>query len=649
MGIEIGAKILKNLDLAQNYKWLERNNAGAYSSSTVVGMNTQRSQGLFVVPFGEQGNLISVLSKMEESIFIKNSLHDISVNRYSSTVFPHGNRYLEKFDLNPFPRFIYKIGRSVIHKTLFLVENENLLIMRYELKNQNKPIKIIIKPFITVRPNHILFDDVKGVNTDTYLGQHWVRWAPRVNLPELYVFFSRGEFVPATLWYHNFYYPDDEAKYTEQTEDLFNPGFFQIELNPYDSVDLFISTDELDFNSLNYERIYRDEAARRYYPKSLNRRERMSLDLRLNFSKLVTEKGKKLIPISTLNDENSLRDQLILLPSLLISKKGQKKFISILLELAKSVNNNGLLPVHYPAENHHFGAADLSLWMFELVYQYYLKTDNLEPIETQLYESLRSIFNAYQKGTSGNIYADKDSLIYSGNSSTSTSWIPLTENEGDVLRYGKMLEINALWYNAVRILEEFSLRLNKKRQAGKFRKTAEKTAVSFLKTFFNDEKNIFYDFVNNKTKNNDFRINQIIPLSLSFSVVDKEKSQKLLGDIEEKLVTPYGLKSQDKRIVQNGKFISKSKPAYYCGAVWPWTIYLYIRACLNYKADKDQFSSNMLTYLKPFYKLMDEGLLGYLPEIIENNGKPSQNGIADYTPSMAALVWAEKILKGTGK
>jgi len=284
-----------------------------------------------------------------------------------------------------------------------------------------------------------------------------------------------------------------------------------------------------------------------------------------------------------------------------------------------------------------------------MAYQYYLKTDSLEPIESELYDSLRSIFTAYQKGTSSSIYAHKDGLIYSGNSSTNTSWIPLTENNGDILRYGKLLEINALWYNAAKILEQFSLRLGKKRMAGKFKKTAEKTASSFLKVFYDDKKGVFFDFVNNKTKNTDFRINQAVPLSLSFCVIDEDKSQELLGDIEEKLVTPYGLKSQDKHIDQNGKIITKSKPAYYCGAVWPWTIYLYIQAGLKLKADKEQFSSYMLDYLKPFYELMDEGLLGYLPEIIESNGKPEQKGIDDYTPSMAALVWAEHILKGTKK
>ncbi len=644
MGIDIGADIINNLDIAQNYKWLERNKAGAYSSSTIVGMNTQRSQGLLVVPFGETGNLISVLSKMEESVFIENSLHDISVNRYSNTIFPHGNKYLQKFEQNPFPRFIYQIEARIIHKTLFLLEEQNLLVLRYELKNQEKPVKIIIKPFITVRPNQGLSNDVKIVNTDSYLGQGWVRWAPRANLPELYVFFNRGEFVPATLWYHNFYYQDDEEKFTELTEDLFNPGFFRVELKPYDAIDLFISTDKLDLNSLNYESIYRKEAARRFHPQNLQKSDRLSLDLRLNFSKLTAGKDQKIIPVSSLESENSLRDQLLILPSLLISKMGQKQFINILVDLVKSLNN-GLLPIHYPAANPNYGAADLSLWIFELAFQYLVKTDDLQPIETHLYDSLRTIYNAYLKGTSGNIYVDKDSLVYSGNSSTSTSWIPLTDINGEVLRYGKLLEVNALWYNAVRILEEFSMRLNKKRLAGKFKKMAGKIAENFSKTLFNTEKDTFFDFVNLKTKNNDFRINQIVPLSLSFCVIEKAESIKLLKEIEEKLVTPYGLKSQDKNIEQNGKFISKNKPAYYCGAVWPWTIYLYIRACLNLQSNDEYIRSDLLKYIQPCYGLMSEGLLGYLPEIVMLNEKASQNGIADYTPSMAALVWVDEILK----
>lgn len=644
MGIRIDADILNDINLAKEYQWLERTRDGAYAASTIAGMNITRSHGLFVTPYGVDNEKIVVLSKFEESVFINNSLHEISVNHYTDTIFPQGYKYLKRFEQNPFPKFIYHIEDRIIHKTLFMSEAENILVVRYELKNQGDPVKMVMKPFLAGRPNNELIKENQGLNTDSYLGQHWVRWAPMPDRPELYIYFTRGEFVPATLWYHNFYYPADNKDTAKETEDLFNPGFFQLQLRPYQTVDLFISTKELDINRLDYEALYRREAATRFYPRKGNKEQHTFLDLKANYLKTLPEEKDAALLISSLHNESSLRDLLFIMPSLLISDEGKKQFFSMFNNILKSLEA-GLLPCEYPVTRKPlFCAADLSLWLFQLWHEYVLHNEQENLISGEIFETLHAVTDAYSKGTTNNIYADKDGLLYSGNSNINTSWISLLDKDGKVLRFGKLFEMNALWYNALKIMEEFSLRLSKKRWANKYNKMAQKAAASFQELFYNPDENEYYDFVNHNGKNSDFRINQIIPLSLSFSILDNEASLKLLSKIEQKLVTPFGLKSKAQSVELNGKVISRKNAEYYNGAIWPWSIQLYIRACLNYKLNVDHLANDLKEYFHPILRLVSQGLLGYIPEAVKMNEVVHQHGMEDFTPSLAAFIWMEETL-----
>jgi len=644
MSIEINADILQNLEWSQTYEWLERNKTGAYAASTVTGMNLRRTHGLFVVTSPEKNNRIILLSKLEDSVFLGNSLYELSANRYADTVFPKGFEYLQKFEMKPFPCFTYQIEDRLIQKTLFLLQDKNILVVRYELKNQGPPIKLVIKPFLAGRDSYQLIKENLGLNTDSYLGQSWVRWSPRADLPALYIYFNHGEFIPASLWYHNFFYPLDEAKGQEKTEDLFNPGFLQFQLKPYDTLDLYVSTEDLNINELDYEKLYRLEASRRFYPRKGNESHARYLDLQATFSGMLLSDEFQMPPVSLLMKERALRDRLIMMPAILLSENGPAHFRHLIIKILKELDN-GLLPILVTENSTPFyGAADLSLWIFELAYAYFMETHDRKFFEEKLFDILRSIYEAYAKGTSGNIYLDKDGLLVSGNHTLNSSWIPLKDEKGEVLRYGKLLEINALWFNALKILERLSLELNKKRFSNKFRKAAEKTALSFSKVFFNPESGLYYDFVNEQQKNEAFRINQIIPISLSFSPLEPSQARHLLSAVEKKLVTPFGLKSLDTDRKLDERPISRRQAEYFNGAVWPWTINLYVRSCLLFKNHDAHFANDLFTYFAPLLETMNEGLLGYVPEVLKLNRQVHQHGLPDYAPAVAALIWVGKVL-----
>ena len=629
--------ILKNLNIISEYEWLERNNKGCYSYSTIIGMNTRREHGMFVAPSYDFAQKIVLLSKFEESIFVDNTLYEISTNQYSHNIFPHGYKYLDEFRLHPIPTFNFKVEDRLVTKRLFLCSDENILVVRYELKNQGKPVKIIIKPFLTARYNNRLTDKIQGMNTDSYLGHNSVRWAPRSDLPQLYTYFNTGEYVTATLWYHKFYYTHDSLKYAEQVEDLLNPGFFQVTLKPYNHLDLFVSTGEIPDFELDYESLFRRELERRQLepisqPVELNRIQELKDTVRQS---IISPTGKNFISISTINTQNQLRDILFSIPGLYFPKKQFKEFKNIFNQIADLLED-GLLPLSFPNQvsKNQYAAADLSLWLIHLAYQYLEESDDAAFFDGKLYDKMRSIIDYYMQGTKYNIYKDKDNLIFSGDRNVDLSWSSSNQNSPDQVRYGKLVEINALWYNALCILEYLSKRLNKTRFTNKYQKTAKKVKDSFNKVFLDKDNNAFYDYIANDVKSTEFNINQLIPLALPFRMISDEFARNVLKNIDELLLTPYGI-----RVCP----FEKQKTSTPCrNLIKPSAIHLYLQICLYYKP----FAEDIFDYFTPLMDLTSKGLLGFIPEYVANGAEDyTHEGIPDYTTSLASLIYADYVFR----
>jgi predicted glycogen debranching enzyme len=612
-------------------------------------MNSRREHGLLVIPHENTGKKAILLSKFEESIFVDNHLHDISTNTYRDITFPKGHKFQQKFEMNPFPRFIYQVEDRIIHKTLFLLENRNILILRYELRNQGRPIKIILKPFLSGRYNNVLADDLQGFNTDTYLGQHYVRWAPKADMPELNVYYNRGEFISATLWYHNFHYSQDLARYGFSTEDLFNPGFFQATLKPYEAFDLYLSPEEVTDIVLDYDALYSQEALARGFSGEDDFRKPAINHYRARAQRVISEPCKwTSVNMSSYSGSNQTRDLFLSLPGLCLADGRFGPFKMIFTNLVQELQN-GLLPATYPEiHEKNYGTADLSLLLINIGYLYWTMSKDISYFEGEIFEALQSIIHHYEKGAAFNIYCDKDGLVFCGDRATSLSGIPLKSANGDVLRHGKLLEINALWYSSLRIMEVFAAKLNKKKLVERYNKFAERARTAFNRQFINETKLSFYDFILNNQKNEDFRSVQIIPLILPFTPVPDAFAKQVLMRIDEELLTPYGLRSQSKydpgfRQTEDMP-VNRRTAEYYCGSVWPWTQSLYIRACLKYRREKTNLAEELRTYFAPLQQLADSGLLGYIPEAVNMNQHIRQSGIEDFTPSLADIIWSEYLL-----
>ncbi len=643
--MEFHKDVLSDIGKAQQYDWLDANAQGAYSSSTICGMNTRREHGLLVVPHPLYNRKVVTLAKFEETIFVENKLYEISTNAYKDNIYPHGYQYQEKFICEPFPTYYYQVEDRRIRKVMFLLENQNVLLVRYELTTQGRPITLVIKPFIAVRFNDSLNTEIQGLNTDTYLGESFVRWAPRPAMPELYIYFEKGEFIPATLWYHGFIYPKDVNRFKAGSEDLFNPGFFQVDIKPYETFDLFISVQALDRFKMDFEEQYFLESKRRkfHYFNFVPRNENLEKLIK-NFQKAVQIKENKLIfPLSHFQNKFKTFFFLQALNAFLHLSENYELVKNTIKNVLTTIDA-GILPSNYPFGDDRpvYNQVDLSLWLIQLIYEYYQKTQDLKFVD-EIFDQLRSIIDAFQKGTNFNTYADKDGLIFSGERKINVSWIPLRSPEGIVVRYGKLLEINALWFNALNVMARFSEKLNKKRLQFKYKQLIKKVAKSFTEKFITEQQKGFYDFIHGAEKNEDFRINQIIPLILPFQLVDEVIATSVLKRIEEELLTPYGLRSRsiyDKSLTESS---GNQGVEYFNGAIWPWTVCWYIKAILTWPGSKN-IAKIWSNYFAPLFSLTTKGLIGFIPEAIRIKDGLKILGLEDFLPSISSVVLADYLI-----
>jgi len=648
MKIEFDINVCGNFNLAANKEWLETNSLGGYASSTIYGLNNRRHHGLFVVPVGNKTEKTIILSKFEESIFIGKQLYELSTNQFTGGIYPDGFQYLANFSINPFPKFQFEIGGKRVEKTIFMLHDKHTLVIRYAYKNQGPPLNFILKPMLAGREINDLAHEVSNINTDSYLESGVVKLAPKDSVPELKIYFQRGEYIPAPLWYHNYLYDKDFRRKQngsdEMTEDLFNPGFFSFTLEPYDTFDMIISVNEQ--SNLDYESLFLQEKKfRRTYNPDMDNLPLVAKDISKRLE-ILSKRGSPSVPLHVSNyprDDQNTREMLFSLWGLALLEKDKIQIEHTLITYIK-VLKQGLLPAEVLSgqKSDKDQPADINLIFINLIYYLYKNRIDLKFIEENLLEACRNIIEIYSKGSNPIIYQDVDGLIFSGSQSVNTSWFPIgSDNNGEV-RYGKICEINALWYNSLKIMEFFSRETGKGKQAKKYADMAELTKKSFQKEFWDTKLLRYCDCIKGNLKEEIFSISQLILISLPFSILDIERGILVLKQIEEHLLTPLGLRSlSPHEKLYKGRLdnsINNHKSDYFTGSIWPWTIGMYMDAVVKLRGNNQQVIDGLNKYLETLGQFFYEQGNGNISEFFEGNPPHRRNGRICYGLNLTELL-----------
>ena len=323
------------------------------------------------------------------------------------------------------------------------------------------------------------------------------------------------------------------------------------------------------------------------------------------------------------------RDTMIALPGICLSTRRYDEAKSILRTFAR-YEKEGLMPNLFPegGKEPMYNTVDAALLFINCVWLYYDATKDLAFVE-EMYPVMERILNGYRRGTRFGIHMAQDGLIMAGEGLDQVTWMDV--RVGEILptpRHGKPVEVNAYWYNALRIMAEFS----RKRDGDGtgYETLAEKVKESFTETFWMEEKHCLKDVISGTDADMQIRCNQIWAVSMPFTMLDPEREQQVVDTVFEKLYTPYGLRtlSQDDpqfRPSYGGEVLERDL-AYHQGTVWVYPLGAYYLARLKVNGDSEETKEEVKAHLEVMESALREGCIGQLPEIYDGENPVSSKG-----------------------
>lgn len=640
--IELDQQSCRDFNTATSTEWLETNGIGGFASSTVIGLNTRRYHGLLTAATKPPVGRVLLLSKLEETLVIDGRRHELSANQYPGVVHPQGFNYQTGFRLAPFPTFTYEIEGLRLRKSVFMVHGENTTVVQYELEPPSDHISLEVRPLIAFRDYHSTTHENGALNPHFETKDGEATFRPYADLPPLHLAHDPAEIDSNGFWYRNFQYAVEQERGLDFAEDLFSPCAFKFDLSVNHNVNIIASTESHDVANAG---VYRKNEIERRLAVDKHAGETSALVSLLTAAAdqfiVARKRGETVIAgYHWFGDWG--RDTMIALAGLTLVNGRSDVARNILEEFAAHVDQ-GMLPNRFPdaGEPPEYNTVDATLWFFEAVRSFVQYTDDYEFVRTRLYAALRDIIDWHVKGTRYQIHVDDDGLLFSGEPGVQLTWMDAKVGDWVVTpRHGKPVEIQALWYNALRVMEHLARSFDESNAEKKYGAMASKARASFNQKFWNEETGCLYDVVNGEHRDASIRPNQVIAISLSNTMVSKDRAASVLRVVERELLTPRGLRTLSPA---DPKYIGRYEGspavrdgAYHQGTVWPWLMGPYLTAHTRIFG-KHKFAAE---WLENFKGHLREACLGQVSEIFDGDAPHAPRGCVAQAWSVAELLRA---------
>ncbi len=584
MQVRIEKDICRNIGEALSLEWLETDGAGGYASSTILMCHTRKYHGLLVPNLADPPGRHVLLSKFEDSVFVKNEEFFFSCHQYPGVFFPDSTHVLQGYEFDYCPRFVFKIGTIVIHRRIMLVQGGGCVLVRYSCESGGT-LRLRLKPFLAFRGHHRLSKENSFIRRDVTRTSYGFEFQPYEGMPGLIIQTSgEAEFTPMPLWYKDFEYVRERERGYDFREDLFMPGLLEMELAEGREVYLSASIREC---GKNHQALWEDEK---------NQRKQASSFVRNCVQTVCSDGERKMLegairsgrcfPVRTPTGRNTVvagyhwfsdwgRDTLISLPGLTFCSGRPQDGVEILKAIGE-YERGGLLPNFFTdAGKAAYNSVDSSLWYFWSVQQMMDHTGDLKTVEESFWPVMKKIIRNFMAGTDHEIYAAGNGLLHAGDSTTQLTWMDASVDGRPVTpRAGYAVEVNALWYNALCFAKD----LSDKFQDGDMdlKDTISNIRDSFEKVFWVEDGSYLADVFTGNGIDPSVRPNQIIAVSLPYRAIDADKCEGVVERVVSDLLTPYGLRTlspADPAYIGRYRGDPEQRDtAYHQGTVWPWLI-----------------------------------------------------------------------------
>jgi predicted glycogen debranching enzyme len=643
--IRFNETICRDLNTSAKREWLETNGLGGFASSTISGINTRRYHGLLVAATKPPVGRMVLLSKVEETLIINGRRHELSANRYPGVVHPQGYQYLKEFRQDPFPVFVYQVEDVELEKSVFLVHGENTTVVQYAVRGTgDAPCTLELRPLIAFRDYHNTTHANEALNPACETGPGSLKFTPYAGLPPLFLAHDDAAIRPTGDWYRSFEYDVERDRGLDFQEDLFNPCALVLDLNRNARPAWIASTEahsSSTADSLRDREIKRRQALFESAPVD----DPFVRSLVLAADQFIVQRGQESTVIAGYHWFSDWgRDTMIALPGLALATNRPDVARSILLSFALHVDR-GMLPNRFPdaGEAPEYNTVDATLWFFEAVRAFVEKTGDYEFIRKSLYPVLADIVSWHERGTRYGIRVDADGLLCAGEPGVQLTWMDAKIGDWVVTpRQGKPVEIQALWYNALRIMEDLAEAYGYDSDRGRYADMAERTRTAFASLFWNESQGCLFDVVDGEYRDGAIRPNQIFAVSLIHQMLSPEQARSVVSVVQRELRTPYGLRSlAPSDPAYRGRYDGdphSRDSAYHQGTVWPWLLGPFLRAYLQANNHSQTARVQAEQWLAALKAYVESSGVGQVPEVFDGDAPHRAGGCMAQAWSIAELL-----------
>jgi len=636
---------LVNLEYSLSRELIRSNRAGSYASSTIIGCNTRKYHGLLVCPLEEMdGEHHVLLSTLDATVIQHNKEFNLGIHKYEGDRYvPKGHKYVREFDTTKTSYLVYRVGGVVLSREILLVSKAEQVLVKYTLLDAHSETLLRLQPFLAFRNFHALSKSNLYANTRYEEVENGIMSKLYEGYPGLYMQCSKAaEFVPVPDWYFNVEYMEEQKRGYEYKEDLYVPGYFEMPIKKGESVIFSASTSKVAANGL--KRKFTSELKQRIPKDSLK-------DCLLNAAQqfIVRKKGSTEIKAGFPWFGTWGRDTFMALPGLTLTTGDLSTALEVIDSMVSRMKH-GLFPNTAVKGLPAFNSSDAPLWFIRALQQYE-KYDPEFDIWKKYGKVIKEVLETYRDGTSGMIRMLDHGLIHAEDGENPLTWMDaVVDGQLVTPRPGLVVEVNALWYNAVCQ----ALQWSEKRDRTFFKSWShfpELIRESFVDQFWNQEKGYLADYVQGEYKDFSVRPSQVIAVSLDYSPLENEMKKSILDVVQGELLTARGLRSlSPKNEAYKGIYEGnqeKRDRAYHQGTVWPWLLEHYAEGVLE--VHKNAGQSQIRKMFDEFEDVMSQRGIGSISEIYDGNPPHVARGSISQATGVAALLRINEMIEGFNK
>lgn len=667
MNLKFGREVCSHLEMARSREWLVTNGIGGFASGTIAGMLTRRYHGLLLAALKPPVGRTLLLAKLDETaeydgIYPESGhFYPLYVNHWANdSVEPDGWKHLNSFHLEgTTPVWTYGIANALLEKRIWMEHGANTTYIQYRLARATGPLRLEAKAFANYRDYHStsISDDLEPAIEPVTNG---LRLQMDEDAVPFYLLSQQAEMENRSQWYEDFYLSIEEYRgQNDIEEDHLYTARIQATLRPGESLTLVASTEadaDLDGEAAlarrqAHEADLLDHATRQF-----------SVPVLADIQQLALAADQFVVKRPTTNDPDGRsaadgrsliagyhwfsdwgRDTMIALPGLTLATGRPEIAASILRTYAQFVDM-GMIPNRFPdqGERPEYNTVDATLWYFQAIRAYHAATGDLSLVR-DLFPLLQDVIKWHKRGTRHRIYMDEqDGLLFAGEEGVQLTWMDAKVDDWVVTpRVGKPVEINALWYNALRTLAEFAHLLGE--DAAPYETLADKVTLGFRR-FWYAKMGYCYDVLDGPDGHDgSLRPNQLFAISLPHSLLSYEQQRSVVDACARHLLTPHGLRSlsPDDPLYKGhyGGDRYKRDGAYHQGTVWGWLIGPFVSAHLRVYGRPAEARS----YLYPLLLHLADHGVGSISEIFDGDSPFTPRGCIAQAWSVAELLraWRE--------